>query len=113
MTHGLEGNMHSKAAEDQLHKQVVDQLIVATPEWWNYARLELNYTSVDGIDKCGHCIINPQFPCDYVEPTEELYEATRKLVLYYKGSGSMWKSASYETWPEDEKGWKFKAEFQY
>lgn len=99
--------------EDGLHREIVNQLVIATPEWWKEARLELGCTSVDGVDRCKHSISSKQFPHDIVVATDELFEATRRLMLYHKGQGHHWKAAVYEIRQDEEGNWRFEVNFSY
>ncbi len=99
--------------EDGLHREIVNQIIITTPEWWKYARLELRYKHEGDTDSCQHIISNPQFPKDYVEATAELHLATRNLVLHYKKKGYVWRTAVYEISEGDNGEWKFKVDFTY
>ena len=105
--------MFSLSIVDKLHREIADQLIIATPEWWKEARLELVYTVVDGLDHCTHTIVNNQYPRNIVIATDELFEATRRLVLYHKELGHPWKSAIFEVKQNDDAEWSFTAEFKY
>lgn len=105
--------MGAQPIQDDLHREIVDQLVVATPEWWKEAKLELIRTTKDGVDSCQHSIVSKQFPKDIVVATDELFEATRKLVLHHKALGHRWKSAVYEIHQDESGNWRFVVEFLY
>jgi hypothetical protein len=105
--------MRTPQDEDAIHKEIVDQLIIATPEWWDYAILTVSQSPQDDVDTCEHSISNPKHPADCVEATEQLMSATRSLALFYKRRRTPWSRATYEVWQREDGQWAFKAEFTY
>lgn len=105
--------MNNSRHEDEIHLEIVRQLVEATPEWWNRATLKLEMSSRDGIDVCEHSIANTQHPNDCVEATDELMLATRHLELLYKQRGTPLSSAVFDIWQNSEQQWVFKVNFSY
>ena len=90
-------------------------LIEATPETWDSATLEL---AVDpeaekfGHEGLIHCIRGPEGATEVVCPTDEVYDATRRLELLFRTANEMWKRATVRVRLEGEK-WKFVSDFEY
>lgn len=105
--------MSSTMREDEIHGDVVTQLIASTPEWWDRVILELICSSSDGIEKCEHTIHNPADPSGPVLATDELMAATRALTLFYKEQGTPFSKAVYEAFIRDDEQWGFKVDFTY
>src|SRR5437763_359058 len=105
--------MSATPAEDAIHREIANQLIAATPEWWDYARLSLTFASADGVDSCEHEISNPSHPGDVVVATDELMAATRALGLLYKQKGHPLRQAVYEVSQRADGQWEFKSQFSY
>jgi hypothetical protein len=99
--------------EDTVHGDIVEQLVITTPEWWDYAVLKLIQSVDGGSSLCEHHISNPKFPNDCVVATEELMAATRRLALLYNARSSPWSTVIYEIWQSSNQQWSFRTDFTY
>jgi len=88
-------------------------LIAATPEWWKSADLELEYSLAGETEGLAHEISSPEGHKDNVEPTEDLYSATLRLVDLFKRFGRVWRKATYTVTQSPDGNWKYTAEFDY
>jgi hypothetical protein len=99
--------------EDDIHHEIVDQLVIATPEWWSFARFSVTQTGTGSVDSYEFRIENASYPDDNVEPTEELISAVRALSLWYKKLEQPWTTVIYNLNQNADGSWRFKAEFTY
>ncbi|MBC8029831.1 MAG: hypothetical protein H7Z16_06950 [Pyrinomonadaceae bacterium] len=98
---------------EPIDKEIADSLISATPEWWKSAVLQIEYSFEDGIEGLAHEIISPEGFKDIVEPTEDLYSATLRLVDVFKRRGHVWRKAGYTVTQLPNGGWKYTVKFDY
>jgi hypothetical protein len=99
--------------EDALHVNIVNELMAAVPEHWDAIVLTLEYYRQDDKDVCRHTISRPNHPREVAAASDELYFATRQLVLHYKQTGNMWKTAVYTVRQTADGNWKFQVDFSY
>lgn len=94
--------------------EIAQEVIAITPEWWRSAVLELAATTApDGTEALSHSISSPDGHRDVVIPTDELFAATRSLVMLFREYGTMWKRATYTVRLDDAEAWQFTATFEY
>ena len=93
--------------------EIVNSLIECTPEWWNSAELTVERNVSGDSVKFRHHIASPEGYTELVEPTEELFFATRKLDLLFAEHGIKWLKTKYLVSLQEDDSWKFTAEFEY
>lgn len=94
-----------------IFQQILAALVEATPEWWSFAMLELVTPPLGLGNGVAHSISNSDYPRDVVLPTDELFEATRRLELACKKHGDSWKRCVFRIQEEGE-SWRYVAEFE-
>jgi hypothetical protein len=90
-------------------------LIAATPENWDSATLELAtdaHAEGHGLQGLSHSIHGPLGTVDVVFPSDEVFEATRRLELMFREANEMWKRATVRVWLDGE-SWRFASDFEY
>jgi hypothetical protein len=100
--------------EKPIDEEIVNQLIALTPESWRTAILEVTYEAEAGGDEgYSHEIYSAEERHEQVEPSEELFLATRRLALLFQKHGHRWKSVKYTVVQQEDGGWKYSAAFDY
>lgn len=92
---------------------VVNALLSVLPDSWTSAQLKLEQTAYDGgVLGCKHSIINPGAK-EFVEPSDELYEATGNLSGLFARYGRPWKRAMLEVELAPDGKWDYTIDFDY
>ena len=91
--------------------RLANALIAATPESWPSAILELVVTPTGLGSGLEHCIYNPDFPRDFVTPTDEIYSATIDLETVCSKHGDSWTRCIFSI-QQDGDDWGFKVKFE-
>ncbi len=106
--------MANTGEEDDIHEAVVNQIIASTPETWSVIELSIEYKPYpSGDEGCALSLFNPLSPNEPAQPTDELYQATWRLVQLYKGRNKMWRSAKYVVRMTEDQNWSFSVDFTY
>ena len=105
--------MDENEIESELHRTIVNELVTATPEWWDCAYLTMQFQLEERDASCIHIISNPLHPKDCVVATSELADATAALFQYYRAKGHTLVSAKYDVRQTESGDWAFKTEFEY
>jgi len=98
-----------------IDKAIADELIVATPEWWASAQLEVSATSPNEAgESLRYTISNPDGLQDRVEPTPELRQPVERLAGVFGKRGHPWRYVRYTArqLPNSE-DWDCDIEFKY
>ncbi len=95
--------------QSEIYSNIGKELIAATPEHWNSAILEL----LDRGETVAHTIVSDEGHPDIVSPTMDLFEHTRKLELLFKQYKTMFKSASFRVWLNENNEWQFNVQYEY
>src|SRR5437773_2803093 len=90
-----------------IDREILDALVEATPATCNAAILDLDFSNA-GTTAIGHVISNPDGASESVEPTEELFLATRRLDLLFREFGFPLRAARYEIRAQDAGRWNLR-----
>ena len=97
-----------------IDRLIVNELITATPEWWNSAILEIErIEEPGGIEKFRQVIISPEKCKDIVSSTPELHEAVIRLADVFRDFGEVWSKAIYQVELLPDNSWKYNVRFEY
>ncbi len=100
--------------ERPIDEEIANELIALTPESWQSAILEVTYEADAGGDEgYSHEIYSPEKRREQVEPSDELFLATRRLALLFQKHGHQWKRVKYTIVRQDDGTWKCAAAFDY
>ncbi len=94
--------------QSELLRKIANEVIEATPEWWDRATLELVVTD----EGCEHVITNIAHPRDVVTPPDKLFDVTWQLEELFRRRGEPWKKVVFNVWREGE-NWKYSADYMY
>src|SRR5687768_1418955 len=97
--------------EAPLDQAIVDELIAATPEWWESAKLEIGSPDPGNSADCR--ISSPDGLTDRVDATPELRGAIARLSQLFARYGHRWQRATYVARRLDDGGWTFQVDFSY
>jgi len=100
--------------QQPIDQEIANELIALTPESWRAAVLEVTYEKdPSGSEGYSHEIYSPERRREQVEPSEELFLATRRLGLLFQKHGHQWKRARYALEQQEDGTWKSSARFDY
>ena len=96
-----------------LLQRIAGALVEATPEWWTEAtmRVEVKHDP-NGSTGMPHSIWSERHPRDVVEPTDEIYAATRALQQLCEQAGQPWSALVFRIEQAGD-GWRFGTDFEY
>jgi hypothetical protein len=100
--------------ERPIDEQIANELISLTPESWRAAVLEVTYEGEpQGAEGYSHEIYSPDGHREPVEPSEELFRATRELGLLFQKHGHHWRRVKYTVNQQQDGSWRYSAAFEY
>ena len=100
--------------EQPIDQEIVNELIALTPESWRAAVLDVTYEADSGgAEGYVHDIYSPEKRREQIEPSQELFLATRRLGLLFQKHGHQWKRVRYTVEQQDDGTWKYSAAFDY
>ena len=100
--------------EKPIDEEIAREIIAAAPESWRSVTLEVTHaTSPEGVERYAHVISSPEGGKEYVQPTDELYSATRRLGLLFRKHGHHWKKVRYTVHLEEDDSLRYTVEFVY
>ncbi len=99
--------------EVALDREIVDELVVLTPEWWRAADLSVTYAVENGIERYAHTISSPEGNREVVHASEELFDATHRLGLLFRKHGRQWRRVTYKVRQEQGESWCYEVTFEY
>lgn len=100
--------------EQPIDQEIANELIALTPESWRAAVLEVTCEAdPGGGEGYSHEIYSPEQRREQVEPSEELFLATRRLGLLFQKHGHQWKRVRYTVRQQKDGSWKYSAAFDY
>ena len=100
--------------EQPIDEAIVNQLVLATPEWWKGAVLEVTRTvKSNGIEGFAHLITSPEGHRDVVQATDEILQLTLQLADLFAQFGKPWRRAVYSIRQNSAIGWNYSADFEY
>ncbi|MBC3907895.1 hypothetical protein [Undibacterium umbellatum] len=98
----------------QLDFDIANALIMATPESWTSAEMEVERDESSGIEKISVLIFNNEGSKEIVQGTDDIYDGLYKLSGLLRDNGAnIWVRALYSVAMDDNKNWKYKAKFEY
>jgi hypothetical protein len=93
---------------------VVRALVDLVPQNWTKAELDVSQKfHRNGAASIAHMIRNPDGLRGAIEPSDELYEATRRLTLAAQRRGHRLKRAHYLVELTADQDWTFRARYEY
>jgi hypothetical protein len=100
--------------ERPIDEAIVNQLVQATPEWWNSAVLEVTRSvKPNDVEGIAHLISSPEGHRDVVQATETNIELTFQLADLFASFGKPWRSVVYSIRQNSTGGWQYTADFRY
>ena len=105
--------MSLQEEEKPIDEEIANELIALTPESWRAAVLEVTYEEDPDGEGYSHEIYSPEHRREVVEPSEEMFLATRRLGLLFRKHGHQWKRVRYTVEQQDDGSWKYSAAFDY
>jgi len=84
------------AEQAPIDRMIADELILATPEWWESALLEVRASRDDQRSSgLAYTISSPDGLSDHVEATEEIQGAVLRLAQLHARRGHPWRCVRY------------------
>jgi hypothetical protein len=99
--------------EARIDREIVNELVELTPEWWKVAVLDVRFSDDDGIERYEHVISNPEGHNEPVDPSAELLDATYRLGQVFRCYGRHWQTAKYVIHLQQDGSWKYTVDFGY
>jgi hypothetical protein len=98
-----------------IDREIVNELIAATPEWWDAATLEVTAASrSDEPTGLNYVIASPKGLTDSVEATKEIRAGVSRLARLHAKRGHPWKRVKYVVHRRpDSEDWDTEIEFEY
>ncbi|MFZ6641033.1 hypothetical protein ACO0LL_14895 [Undibacterium sp. TC4M20W] len=93
---------------------IANALIMATPESWTSAEMEVERDESNGTEKISVLIFNKEGRKEIVQGTDDIYDGLYKLSGLLKDSDAeIWVRAFYSIAMDDNEHWKYKVKFEY
>lgn len=106
--------MTFQAEEKAITIAVVRALLSILPETWTSAQLKLERTLEEGgVIGCAHSISSPHGYKGFVEPSDELYEATGNLEELFDRHHRPWKRAKLLVELGSDGKWDYTIDYEY
>ncbi|WP_431256764.1 hypothetical protein ACQ86G_18940 [Roseateles chitinivorans] len=96
-----------------IDQEVVDALIIATPETWHAADMQVLRGREGEQDKLMITISSPEGHLDSVGPTDEILEALRKLLVHFREHEKTWVEVIYKALMKENGDWTYSIQFKY
>ncbi|KAF0244647.1 MAG: hypothetical protein FD180_2314 [Planctomycetota bacterium] len=96
-----------------IDEAIVKELMLITPETWDFVALDVSWESSGGIEQFPHRITGPAGSKEIPVPSEHLFQLTRELSLLFLRRGHRWKSVRYEVRVLPDDSWRYFATFSY
>jgi hypothetical protein len=107
----MQGNL--KDEETPIDREIVNELVELTPEWWKAAVLDVSFSEKDGVARYEHVISSPEGQKEPIDPSAELLDATYRLGQVFRRHGRHWRNAGYSIHLQQDGKWKYTVDFGY